>query len=241
MNMQAKSQKYGHLITAGGMVVALIGFFLIPFVTLTMSNLNTQSQPQISSETYSALQAASIQGFVWLDALLAGSILLVALLLAFSRNPFDMNRVPLNKQVQWGAYALIGASVVSLLVQYIVMKTIPGGLVGIFSSMLSTSASAFSAYQSFLNSISISYSTGSWFYLFGMLIAIGGEIYALRAGQPAAVVPAQVSYMPPGQSTPSSWQQPSSPYQQDWQQPPPSPPAQEQYPPRRPWQPPTNY
>lgn len=212
----------------------------------TQSPQFQQSQTQIYSVTFSALQAASIQGFIWLDALLASSILLVALLLAFSRNPFDMNRVPLDKQVQWGTYALIGASVVSLLVQYIVMTTIPGGLRGMFSSLISASGSASSAIQSILNSISISYSTGSWFYLVGMLIAIGGEIYVLRAARPAAVVPTQVSspYMPPVQSTPSSWQQPSFPNQQDWQQPNqlppqhPSLPAQEQYPPRQPWQPP---
>ena len=248
MNMQAKSQKYGHLIAASGMVVALIGFFLIPFVT--MSYMNTQSQTQISSYTYSAIQAAELQGFIWLDALLASGILLVALLLAFSRNPFGMSRVPLDKQVQLGAYALIGAIAASMLLQYIVMGTIPGSLMGMFSSLFSAAGSASSALQiqSVLNSISMSYATGSWFYLVGMLIAIGGEIYALYAARPAAVVPAQVSspYMPPMQSAPASWQQPSSPYQQDWQQPnqPPSQPVQEQYPPQQAWQapqPPTEY
>ena len=248
MNMQAKSQKYGHLIAASGMVVALIGFFLIPFVT--MSYTNTQSQTQISLYTYSAIQAAGIQGFIWLDALLASGILLVALLLAFSRNPFGMSRVPLDKQVQLGAYALIGAIAARMLLQYIVMKTIPGSVIGMISSLLSAAGSTSSALQSALNgiSISMSYATGSWFYLVGMLIAIGGEIYALNAARPAAVVPAQVSSpnMPPVQSASASWQQPSSPYQQDWQQPnqPPSQPVQEQYPPQQAWQapqPPTEY
>jgi hypothetical protein len=235
MNMQAKSQKYGHLIAAGGMVVALIGFFLIPFVT--MSYMNTQSQTQISSYTYSAIQAAGIQGFIWLDALLASGILLVALLLALSRNPFGMSRVPLDKQVRLGAYALIGAIAASMLLQYIVMTTIPGSLIGMFSSLFSTAGSTFSVLQSLLNGFSMSYATGSWFYFVGMLIAIGGEIYALYAARPAAVVPAQVSspYMPPVQSESASWQQPSSPYQQGWPQPnqPPSQPVQEQYPPQQ--------
>jgi len=39
----------------------------------------------------------------------------------------------------------------------------------------------------------MSYTTGSWFYVVGMLIAIGGEIYALRMARPAAVVPAPAS------------------------------------------------
>ena len=249
MNMQANSPKNGQLIAVGGMVVALIGFFLIPFVTISMSSINTQSQPsqtQTSSSTLSALQAASLQGFIWLNALLAVGILLVALLLAFSRNPFDMSRVPLEKQVQRGAYVLIGASVASLLVQYIVMQTIPGSLVGMFSSLSSASGSSSSYFQSISSGLSMSYTTGSWFYFVGMLIAIGGEIYALRAAHPSAVVPAPIA--PPNMlstpGTPSSWQQPSSPYQQDWQQlyqqPPqyPSQPAQEQYPPQQGWQPP---
>lgn len=184
--MHTESQKNGQLIVIGGIVVALIGFFLIPFVTISTINTQTQSQSQtqtqISSYAYSALQAASLQGFIWLDALLAVGILLVALLLAFKRNPFDMSRVPREKQ----------------------------------------------------------------FYAIGMLIAISGEIYALRMAQPARVVP--VSAMSPNmlsaQGTPLPWQQPPPPYQQDWQQPNQQPPqypsqsAQEQYPPQQAWRPP---
>jgi len=224
MNMQAQSQKYGHLIAVGGMVVALISFFFIPFVTMSYKNIS--SQTQISSYTYSALQAATLQGFIWLDALLAGGILLAALLLAFSRNPFDMSKVPLDRQIQRGAYVLIGASAASILLQYIIMTTIPGSVIGMFSSLLSAAGSATSTIQSALNSIAMSYATGSWFYLVGMLIAIGGEIYALRAARPAAVVPALY------QSAPASWQQPNQP------------PVQEQYPPQQVWQspqPPTEY
>jgi len=224
MNMQAQSQKYGHLIAIGGMVVALISFFFIPFVTMSYKNIS--SQTQISSYTYSALQAATLQGFIWLDALLAGGILLAALLLAFSRNPFDMSKVPLDRQIQRGAYVLIGASAASILLQYIIMTTIPGSVIGMFSSLLSAAGSATSTIQSALNSIAMSYATGSWFYLVGMLIAIGGEIYALRAARPAAVVPALY------QSAPASWQQPNQP------------PVQEQYPPQQVWQspqPPTEY
>lgn len=247
--MQANSQKYGHLIAAGGMVLALISFFLIPFMTMTLTvpNLNPfspqSSTVQSSSQTFTAIQSASFQGFVWLDALLAGGILLLALLLAFSHNPFGTSRLPLNKQLQWGIYAIIGASVLSLLVQFIVMRTVPGSFAGMLSSVSASSSSQNSEVQAFLNETSMSYSVGSWIYLVGMLAAIGGAIYAYMSTRPAAVSPAQIPspymqppvsspyMMPPTQqSAPPAWQQPNQPSAQY-----PPQPMQEQYPPSQPW------
>ena len=249
MNMQANSQKYGHYIAAGGMVLALISFFLIPFMTMTLTvpNLNplspSSSTVQSSSQTYTAIQAASLQGFVWLDALLAAGILLLALLLAFSHNPFGTTRIPLTKQIQWGIYAIIGASVLSLIVQFFVMRTVPASLIGMFSSLYSSSSSQNSSVQTFLNETSMSYAAGSWIYLVGMLAAIGGAIYAFMSTRTPAVAPGQIPspYMQPPASSPYM-QPPASPYM--------TPPAQQSIPPTQqsvppPWQqpnqPPSQY
>jgi hypothetical protein len=244
--MQANSQKYGHFIAAGGMVLALISFFLIPFMTMTLTvpNLNPlapqSSTVQSSSETFSALQSASFQGFVWLDALLAAGILLLALLLAFSHNPFGTSRIPLNKQIQWGIYAIIGASVLSLLVQFFVMRTVPGSFVSMYTF---SSNSQNSAIQTFENETSMSYAAGSWIYLVGMLAAIGGAIYAFMSTRSTAVAPGQIPtpYMQPPVSSPYM-QPPASPYMM-----PPTqqsiPPTQQSAPPawQQPNQPPSQY
>jgi hypothetical protein len=259
MNMQANSQKYGHFIAAGGMVLALISFFLIPFMTMTLTvpNLNplspSSSTAQSSSETFTALQSASFQGFVWLDALLATGILLLALLLAFSHNPFGTTRIPLTKQIQWGIYAIIGASVISLLVEFFVMRTVPGSFVSMYTFSTGSSSQT-AAIQTFENETSMSYAAGSWIYLVGMLAAIGGAIYAFMSTRSTAVAPGQIpspymqppaspymvpptqqSIPPTQQNVPPPWQQPNQPPSQYPPQPTQAAPGQ--YPPTsQPWQ-----
>ena len=251
MNIQGQPQKYGHLIVAGGTIIALIGFFFLPYVTMSSTTSPSSSSPQV----YSAIQAASIQGFIWLEALLAAGILLIALLLAYSHNPFGMSQVALDKQVQRGIYTVIGVGLVSLLLQYVLMTTIPGAIVGMFSS---NSPSITTSISSSVKNVAMGYNTGSWFYLVGMLAVIGGAVYALRAVRPAYAAQGQPSsYIPPTQYSQMNqqnqqnqqmpWQQPpsASPYQQNWQQPSaqPQPPQsawqapQEQYPPtQQAWQ-----
>jgi hypothetical protein len=263
VNTQNQSQKYGNLIAAGGTVIALIGFLFMPYVTMSST-----ASPQAAATplVLSALQAASIQGFIWLEALLATGILLVALLLAFSHNPFGMSQVPLAQQIQRGAYTLIGVSVVSLLLQFVLMTTIPGQMIGMYS----TNEPGFSsATSSFVSTTAMGYNVGSWFYLLGMLAVIGGAVYALGlirtapatqaqgVGQPASpyAQPAQNPQMPyaqPPQNPQMPWQQPVQQQpvapgyqQQDWQQQPPVQPQQpnwqtpqDQYPPQQQWQPP---
>lgn len=259
MNTQSQSQKYGNLIAAGGTVIALIGFLFMPYVTMSSTaSAQAASQPLVLT----AIQAASIQGFIWLEALLAAGVLLVALLLAFSRNPFGMSQVTLDKQMQRGAYTLIGVSVVSLLLQFVVMTTIPGQMVG----MLSSNTPGFSSgASSFVSTTAMSYNVGSWFYLLGMLAVIGGAVYALGlirtapatqaqgVGQPPLpYAQPQMPYAQPPQNPQMPWQQPvqqpvqqppAAPgyQQQDWQQPQAQPPQQnwqpqDQYPPQQQWQ-----
>src|SRR5579859_6666947 len=89
VNIQGQSQKYGHLIVVGGTIIALIGFLFLPYVTMSSTAASSSSSPFSSLGitslpfTMSAIQAASYQGFTWLEALLAAGILLIALLLAY--------------------------------------------------------------------------------------------------------------------------------------------------------------
>jgi len=261
VNTQKQTQKYGYLIAAGGTVIALIGFLFIPYITVSST---VSSSAAATPLILSGIQAASVQGFIWLEALLAVGILGLALLLAYSHNPFGMARVALDKQVQRGIYVLIGVGVVSLLLQYVLMTTIPGQMVG----MVSTNSTGYAnAINSFINTTATAYNAGSWFYLLGMLAVIGGAVYALRSLNPAVATQGQPSnpYAQPIQNPQMAGQQPlaasSSPYQQDWQSPvqppqqqwqapqdqyPPQPqqqwqaPPQDQYPPQpqQQWQPP---
>lgn len=261
MNTQTQSQKYGNLIAAGGTVIALIGFLFMPYVTMSSTaSAQAASQPLVLS----ALQAASIQGFIWLEALLAAGVLLVSLLLAFSHNPFGMSAVSLDKQIQRGAYTLIGVSVASLLLQFVLMTTIPGQFVGMFSS---DTPGFSSGTNSFVSTTAMSYNAGSWFYLLGMLVVIGGAVYALGLIRTAPATQAQgfaqpsspyqqpqMPYEQPAQNPQMPWQQqvqqpPAAPgyQQQDWQSPAqpiqpvqPQQPSwqqpQDQYPPQQQWQ-----
>lgn len=233
MNTQNQAQKYGNLIAAGGTVIALIGFLFMPYITMSSTaSASAASQPLILS----ALQAASIQGFIWLEALLAAGVLLVALLLAFSRNPFGMSQVPFAQQMQRGAYTLIGVSVVSLLLQYVLMTTIPGQMVGMFSS----NEPGFSTFvSSFVSTTATAYNVGSWFYLLGMLAVIGGVVYALGLIRTAPATQAQGVGQPP-----LPYAQPQMPYEQPpqnqqmpWQPPVQQPPAAPVYQ-QQDWQPP---
>ena len=242
MNIQGQKQKYGHLIVAGGALIALIGFFFLPYVTMSSKAATSSSAPPL---ILSAIQAAAIEGFIWLDALLAVGILLLALQLAYSRNPFGMSQMALAKQVQRGIYIIIGVGVVSLLLQYILMTTIPGQYVG----MVSSNTPGFSSeINSFVADVAMSYNTGSWFFLVGMLAVIGGGVYVLMQMRPAQVAPAP-SYVPPAQypqMNQQNAQSPSAPtYQQNWQDPAQSQPtqySQGQYPNQQQWQqPPAGY
>lgn len=253
MNIQGQPRKYGHLIVAGGTVIALIGFLFLPYVTMSSTTADSSSQ-SFSSEgiaslpfTMSAIRAASYQGFIWLEALLAVGLLLTALLLAYSRNPFGMSKVALDKQVQRGVYALIGVGVVSLLLQYVLTSGIPGALM----SMTTITSDAGATPQA-SPAVAMDYSAGSWFYVVGMLAVIGGATYVLMQMRPAQVAPA-ASYVPPAQYPQMNQQnaqpQPPSapPYQQNWQDPAQSQPtqlSQGQYPNQQQWQqpqPPTGY
>ena len=249
MNTQKQPQKYGNLIAAGGTVIALIGFFFLPYVTMSSTaSASASSTPLILS----AIEAASVQGFIWLEALLAAGILLIALLLAFSHNPFGMSQLALDKQVQRGAYTIIGVSVVSLLLQYVLMTTIPGQMVGMYSSNIPGFTSETST---FVKTTATAYNVGSWFFLLGMLAVIGGAVYASGIIRPALATQIQGQpsspYTQPAQDSQMPWQQPaqqppSAPaptYQQDWQSPVQSPQQawqqpQNQYPPQQQWQPP---
>ena len=215
-------QRNAQLIVAGGAIIAIIGFLFVPFVTM-----NTASSASTSSavETYSGIQAAAVQGLVWLEFLLAAAILGVALLLAFSRNPFGMSQLSREKQLQRGIYTLIGLGVASLLLQYLLMVSIPGAYVGAYSSNIGLYTQGLKTYANYL---SMSYAAGSWFYVVGMLAVLGGAGYALSLKNSALAtqVQGQSPYAPMGQNQPyqqvqpyqqnvqnqqMGWQQPSSP------------------------------
>ncbi len=228
MNTQTQSQKYGNLIAAGGTLIALIGFLFMPYITMSST-----ASPQAASQPLilTAIQAASVQGFIWLEALLATAALLVALLLAFSRNPFGMGQVPLDKQIQRGVYTLIGISVVSLLLQFVLMTTIPGQMVGMYSSNTPGFSSGVS---SFVSTTATAYNVGSWFFLLGMLVVIGGAVYASGLIRTAPATQAQGFAQPssPYQQPQMPYEQPAQnpqmPYQQPVQQPPAAPVYQQQ-------------
>jgi succinate dehydrogenase/fumarate reductase cytochrome b subunit len=230
-------QKNGYLIALGGAVIALIGFLFLPYIN--MGSTQSTSTPPV---TFSAIQAAAIEGFIWLEALLTLGILVVALLLAFSQNPFDMSQVARDKQAQRGAYTIIGVSALCLILQYILMTRLPGQLVGMFS----TNVPGFlNGSSTFTNTVSMSYNVGSWFYLVGMLVAIGGTIYALQAKGSAIQGQYSSPYMPPVNPQ-APWSSPTPDYQQNWQQPaqPAWPPQQQVPPTQQAWQqpaPPTQY
>jgi hypothetical protein len=221
MNVLKEEKNRGYVIAGIAAIIAFISFFL-PYYSVSAGIFGS----------YSA-SAAQIGGYLWLVFLLVLASIAIPALLLFRANtasPFGISGMPYANQVRYGAFGLIGAGGLSVLLLLLSILTGTGGI-GFGASEAGVSAGP---------------AFGFWLLLLAMIgVGVGGFL-AMRT---AATAPTAQAF-PPSQQWPSvqppqqQWQQQQYPPQQQWSQqeptqyapPPQYPPSQQQYPPaQQPW------
>ena len=204
-----KEQRYrGYVIAGIGGIVAFIAFFL-PYLTYSQFG---------GSISANASQAASFNGLLWIELLIAIAAAAIPALLIYRSNPLGSATTPIEKQIRWGIYGLIGAGALGVLAQFIFAITVNS------YSILGVS----------LTSLGVGYGFGYWLYLLSAIAIVVGGVMAYRtmpaliAGQSSWQYPSSTQYPPYGQQYPAPPTQ-YPPYQSADQTPYPSYPAQ--YPP----------
>lgn len=207
MDMLKQEKNRGYLIAGIGGIIGFIAF-LLPYVSVSVLGYGA------------SISGASAAGWLWFEAIAAIVAIAVPALLIYRSNPFGMATTPVEKQIRWGIYAIIGAGVFGLLIHI---------LFAIDVNNISYNGVSLGSF------VSVGLSFGFWLYLLCALAIIVGGVFAMRAAKPAAAtVPPQVQNW---QYPPPSTQYPPYPQQQWGQQPPPQYP--QQYPPVQP--PPQQY
>ncbi len=193
-----KEQRYrGYVIAGIGGIVAFIAFFL-PYVSVSAVIISISAS------------GSQIGGWLWFEFLAALVAIAIPLVLIYRNNAFGLTNMPIEKQIRYGIFTLIGAGAVGLLIELIAALQIHSALSGTTGVDPTTLG------------VSVSLSIGYWLYLLSAIAIVVGGV-----GQ-AWQYPSATQYPPYGQQYPGpSTQYP--PYQSADQTPYPSYPAQ--YPP----------
>ncbi|HLG75480.1 MAG TPA: hypothetical protein VKX46_03655 [Ktedonobacteraceae bacterium] len=178
-----------YYVAGVGAIIALIAFFFVPFATEVISyNYTSQGTgvdsqksaftPQFVPRSASIIENASgnttalaqANGVIWVNAVLTLVLIVAAVLLAFRSNPFGLRAVPADKQVRWGQYGMLGAAVLSILIQIGVFASVGQVLQSSLSSTQSQGSGGI--FSSFTPTATVQYDTGAWIFLFGMIVVI---------------------------------------------------------------------
>jgi len=194
MDTLKQEKNRGYVIAGGAAIIAFIAFFL-PYVSVSGTYINVGSMSVNGATTGSWLW------FEFLGVLIVGA---VSALFLFRNNLLSGTiTMPLDKQIQYGKYLLIGASVLALLVHLLFLLS--------YSAYLS-------GYSSF---VSVGLGFGFWVFMLAAIAMVVGSVFALRKSAPSVAQPYGQQY--PMQST----QYPPQPMQY-----PPYPPTQQPYSPQ---------
>ena len=240
VDLLKQQQNRGYVIAGGAAIIAFIAFFL-PYVTASYLGV-------------SASASGTGGGWLWFEEIGAVVAIAVSAVLIFRNNAFGLTNMPVEKQIKYGRYTLLGAGIVALLLHLLFLLSyqseVGGGLGAIASGL--------------------SFGLGFGWFLF-LLAAIGmvvGAVMAYRqpinayaatqgqygqygqpySGQSTQYPPYQQQYptadqqqsqYPPYQSAPQQYPPQQYPQQQQPQQYPGQQP--QQYPPTEMQQPPQQY
>jgi uncharacterized integral membrane protein len=225
----------GYVIAGIGGIVGFIAFFL-PYYTVSYLGFG------------GSISGSSVS-WMWLAELATILVIAVSALLIFRNNAFGLRNMPVEKQVTYGRYAIIGGAVLALLLHI----------------LFAIDAGSVSGYNFSGTGISAGLGFGFFVAIVAIIAMIVGGVLALRSPVPAYAATSyqqpqypQTQYPPYQQSYPAPDQQQPQypPYQgqypqQGYQQQPPqqgyAQPQQPQYPqqyppqyPQQPQQPPQN-
>src|ERR1700730_12062700 len=248
VNTTANPRKQASLVAGIGALVGIVAFLLLPYLIFTVTVTDTQfSTPQSHSASISVGTGliSILAGLIWVEALLAIAILVIAALLLSKDAPFGVSTAPVETQVRRAGYAVIALGIAGIAYHFLFISTIGAGqMLSLFQSLTTdTNSLANQLNQSHTSaSPSMANALGSWIYLLGMCAAIVGGVLLLRAVSPQEVVqpqswpqyaqysqPAhpqqpqpsqplpQQGWQPAQPQQPQAWPQSAQPQQQGWQ------------------------
>jgi hypothetical protein len=110
MDMLKEQRNRGYVIAGAGGIIAFIAFFL-PYVTVPVAVV-------VSGYGYS-WSGSSIGGWLYLELLASLVAVAIPLALIYRHNAFGLTNMPVEKQIRYGIFTLIGAGAVGLLIQLI--------------------------------------------------------------------------------------------------------------------------
>ncbi len=198
MDLLKEEKNRGYLIAGIGGLVGLIAFFL-PYITFSFLGVG------------GSVGGASL-GWVWFEEIAALVVTAVAVVLIYRNNAFGLTNMPVEKQILYGRYALIGGGALALLIHLLFALTFHNAVAGF--------------------DIGISLGFGFWVFLIAAIAMIVGGVLAYRTPMPTAAQ----SWQYPQSTAYPPYQQPQQPYPP---QAPSYPPYQQPYPPTE--QPPQQY
>lgn len=220
MDLLKQEKNRGYVIAGGAGIIALIAFFL-PYVTASFLG-------------YSASASGSNGGWLWLEEIGALVVVVAAAMLLFRNNAFGLSNMPVEKQILYGRYAIIGGAVLALLLHLLFA-------INVHSAIGDVGTTA---------GVSVGLGFGWWLFLLAAIAMGVGGVLALRSPVQAATSypPYQQPYNPqyppyqapqyPPYQQPQQGQTPFPTYSQSDQQPSQYPPYQQgqapQYPPYQP-------
>ncbi|HCI79077.1 MAG TPA: hypothetical protein DHW02_05265 [Ktedonobacter sp.] len=217
MDRLKQEKNRGYVIAGGAAIVAFIAFFL-PYVSVSGTYFNVGSI---------SVNGATVGSWLWLEFLGLLIVGAVSALFLFRDTLLSGTiKMPLDKQVTYGKYLLLGASILALLVHLLFLAS-------------------YSAYTNgYGGLVSVHLGFGFWLFMLAAIAMIVGSVFALRKSAPSAAQtygqangqqystqypPQPVQYPPYQQAYPpqpqqgqppySQTQQPYQPYPQDGQPP----------------------
>jgi hypothetical protein len=181
MNMLKEEKNRGYVVAGIGGIVAFIAFFL-PYISAT-------------GATYPAgisWSASTLGGGLYFELLASLVAVAIPLVLIYRHNAFGLTSMPLEKQIRYGVYTLLGAGAIGLLCELILAvshNTING--------------------LDLTTGYDVGLGIGWWLYLFSAIAIVVGGVMVLR--NPQAMAPQVWQY--PSTQYPYSQPYPSQPLQ----------------------------
>ncbi|GCE48751.1 hypothetical protein EI42_03876 [Thermosporothrix hazakensis] len=184
-----------YLFAGAGAIIGLIAFLFMPFAQMQVKATGGAFSISLPAVGINTTLLASTNAAIWLAFLLVLLVLLALGRLIYSAQPLGKQvAAPVEKQVSWTLYAIIGAALLSIIVEIIVIsaaKSISlGGALGSPAQIPG----------------SFSFGVGAWIFLLAMLVVIGCAGWEAYKRLPK--MPQQVA---PGQSYPGAYPPPTGP------------------------------
>ena len=117
MDLLKQQQNRGYVIAGGAAIIAFIAFFL-PYVSASYLG-------------YGGSVNGTAIGWLWFEEIAALVVIVVSAVLIFRNNAFGLSNMPVEKQIQYGRYTLLGASGLALLLHLLALINYQSAIGGV--------------------------------------------------------------------------------------------------------------